>query len=851
MQETDSKELSNPGARARRWSFGSAQFDEARQLLTLAGSPITVEPKPLQLLSMLLEQAGEVLTKRELIEALWPGRVVTDGVLTNAVNKLRAALNDDPPQIVRTVHGHGYKLGVPAAVEWLTAEPPPNLRLGPGQAPPQRPLWGLVQRLGRGGQGEAWLAEHSKTRERRVFKFALDESALTSLKREVTLYRLLSQTAGISPTLVRVLDWNFTDRPYFIESEWQPQGNLLDWAQARGGIGSLPLAQRLELVAELAQTLAQAHDVGVLHRDLKPSNLFVAQEGEVIRLRMADWGAGEVTQSALLTQAGITRAGFTRMGRSDSSGGTPAYQPPEMLSGQPATARGDIYALGVLLYQMVVADLRRPLAPGWEQDVDDPLLREDIALAAHGKPEQRLGDATELARRLRTLDARHAARETREQQEQALAGQAQEQRAVLERARGRRTAMQVSLALALVALIVIAGLYLRAEQARERSARDVQTAQAVTRFLTEDLLASANPLRRGRRDLSVREALDSASRNLAQRIRDPEVLAATRLAIGSAYAGIGDRQLAEQNLQAALTHWEQTGAGDAPAAQGARTALAELYAAARDLESLTRMAQTLLAVEARTATPDAALALRAQLALDYAHCYRPGFTLPDCVARMRELHARALDTLGSAHPDAARIGLSLAGELARGGQPDEGLALAQSAMDDWRRAVGADDPLLLSRSQDYGLILLRVGRAQEAAAHFHDLRARVARIYGQDHAEVQLIETNLTQALNRIGQHTEALALATRLYPVRLEAFGEDDLYSRFIRGEHAYALFKLGRVREAQGMLRALVSLDERVDGPDRGQTPRHRQWLEEIEAAVLVSPPPAGGAGGGVDAR
>lgn len=833
MQETDPKEISPPPRRARRWGFGSAEFDEARQLLSVGGAPVVIEPKPLQLLEMLLSQPGEVLTKRELIEGLWPGRVVTDGVLTNAVNKLRAALQDDPPQIVRTVHGHGYKLGVPVSVETLQAEPPPNLRLGAGLTPPQRPLWVLTERLGRGGQGEAWLAQHGKTRERRVFKFALDESALTSLKREVTLYRMLSQTAGIEPALVRLLDWNFTDRPYFIESEWQPLGNLLDWSRARGGISVLPLEQRLELLAQIAEVVARAHDVGVLHKDLKPSNLFVeAATAGSVRLRIADWGAGQVTDGALLTEAGITRAGFTVAG--EGSGGTPGYQPPEGLSGAPATARGDIYALGVLLYQMVIGDLRRPLAPGWEQDVTDPLLCEDIALAAHGKPEQRLGDAGELARRLRTLEARRSARVEQDAQARLAAQRAEQQRAALQRAQGRRSLMQVSLVLASVALVVIAALYWRAEQALTRSARDVQTAQAVTRFLTEDLLASANPLRRGRRDVSVREALDSASHGLAQRIRDPEVLAATRLAIGSAYAGIGERPLAEQHLQAALAHWESTRGGDGPAAQSARTALAELYAAARDLESLTRMAQILLAVEARTATPDAALALRAQLALDFAHCYRPGFTLPDCVARLRELHTRALATLGSAHADTARIGLSLAGELGRAGQLEEASELAQRAMDDWRRAVGPDDPLLLSRSQDYGLILMRSGKVREALAHFADLRERVARIHGAGHPDLELIDTNTLEGLLLSGEPAQALSLAERLYRQRVEVHGERDVYARHIRGNQAAALMALQRPQEALRLLQPLVRLDQSLDGPDRGLTPRHRRLLREVEAAV-----------------
>jgi serine/threonine protein kinase len=84
------------------------------------------------------------------------------------------------------------------------------------------------------------------------------------------------------------------------------------------------------------------------------------------------------------------------------------YAPPELLAGRPYTIEGDIYSLGVLLYQLVVGDLSKPLAHGWEQDISDDLLREDVAACVAGDPSKRLTSATELARRLRSLDQRRA-----------------------------------------------------------------------------------------------------------------------------------------------------------------------------------------------------------------------------------------------------------------------------------------------------------------------------------------------------------------------------------------------------------------------------------------------------------
>src|SRR6476469_3349752 len=95
------------------------------------------------------------------------------------------------------------------------------------------------------------------------------------------------------------------------------------------------------------------------------------------------------------------------------------YSPPELLVGKPFTTQGDIYSLGVLLYQMVVGDLFKPLAPGWQRDVTDELLLADIESCIEGDPARRLNSAAELSRRLRTLGERRKALEQKRAAERA------------------------------------------------------------------------------------------------------------------------------------------------------------------------------------------------------------------------------------------------------------------------------------------------------------------------------------------------------------------------------------------------------------------------------------------------
>src|SRR5688500_14258281 len=100
-------------AGSRVWRFANACLDESRLELRVGGVVTTLEPKPLELLMFLLRRAGEVATKDQILEALWPGRLVTEASLTKCVAKLRQALGDSEQIIVRTVHGFGYRFGVP------------------------------------------------------------------------------------------------------------------------------------------------------------------------------------------------------------------------------------------------------------------------------------------------------------------------------------------------------------------------------------------------------------------------------------------------------------------------------------------------------------------------------------------------------------------------------------------------------------------------------------------------------------------------------------------------------------------------------------------------------------------
>lgn len=431
---------------------------------------------------------------------------------------------------------------------------------------PHRENWILNRKLGEGGFGEVWLAIHDKARTRRVFKFCFDADRLRSLKRELTLLRLLHDALGSRSDIARLEDVQLDAPPYFLVSEFADLGNLIDWIASEGGIDSIAMQRRLEIVARLADAAAAAHSVGVLHKDIKPNNvlMFRADAGAALP-RLADFGIGALTDRAQLASRNITVGGATlselTMAKSSASG-TPLYAPPETLAGMPFAVQGDIYALGVLLYQFVIGDLRRPLAVGWERDVDDHLLRADIAVCVDGDPARRLRSASELAQRLRSLDARRAADCAARISIVREARRRRATRAILASAAG----LAVLLAIAVIGFVRERTLRDAAETARaaERQQRELaeaarlaesrqrEEAEAVSSFL-QDMLSAPDPAQFGR-DVTVRQVIDSALKKLdaGELARQPRIESAIRGAIGSALHGLGLYEAARPQLQKAL-----------------------------------------------------------------------------------------------------------------------------------------------------------------------------------------------------------------------------------------------------------------------------------------------------------
>jgi non-specific serine/threonine protein kinase len=695
----------------RRWHFANAVLDERTLDLIVNGSDAELERRPLEVLLYLLQHAGEVCTKDELLAGVWPGRVLSETVLTKCIGRLREALGDRDQDIIKTAYGYGYRLVAPVRVELVAAPERARFAFQPGDAAHGRPLWSLVERLGAGGHGEAWRVRHVKTREQRVFKFALDESSLVALKREITLFRVINDTLGENAAVVKLLDWNLEQFPYFVEAEYIAGGNLLDWVQGRGGIDAIPLAERLEIVARLANALAAIHSVGVLHKDVKPSNVMVRPVGpHDVEILLADFGSGAVLDGDRLERLGITRLGFTKtLAVSEALSSTPLYLAPEVLLGQPFTVKTDLYALGVILYQFLAGDFHKVMSPGWERGIEDELLREDLALLADGNPAMRLSDAEVLARRLRTLDERRRAlAEKRETDEKA-----ERTRRMLERARARRFGLAVAFGVLLVGLAVSTALYLKTREAQAHTAVAAAQAKAVVEFLSRDVFAPVSSGKESVKDMNVVTLLSRAGQEVDSRFAgQPQLASELHFVLGRSLNALNESPRAVRHLNRSMELGEHLDG------EGAESAL-------------------------RSAS--------ALISLDYAVGH-----LRDTLGRYRSVLSDGEKRLG---PDARTV-LELHLTLTRGDYLLGNWAQAAQEMPrllEKARAGGSVAPAFIAENRFYyGQMLTDLARPEDARKQLEIAIQELTTTLGESHGLVAEARAALGRALSEAGRYAEA-----------------------------------------------------------------------------------------------
>jgi serine/threonine protein kinase len=249
--------------------------------------------------------------------------------------------------------GNFLEFGAANTVSIATASLASGTRLGPYE---------ILGPVGAGGMGQVYKA-HDQRLTRDVAVKVLkhldsDRAAWERFQREARAASALSH-----PNICTVHDVGEAEgQPYLVME-------LLEGVTLTAYIGEKPLETdtTLSIAVQIADALESAHAKGIIHRDIKSANIMINSRGQV---KVLDFGLArrlEVTRGEeALTRDGAVSAGGVR--------GTPAYMPPEVLRGEVADARGDLWALGVLLYQMLTG--RLPFTGETVYDISAAILRD-------------------------------------------------------------------------------------------------------------------------------------------------------------------------------------------------------------------------------------------------------------------------------------------------------------------------------------------------------------------------------------------------------------------------------------------------------------------------------------------
>jgi len=280
----------------------------------------------------------------------------------------------------------------------------------PGDCPVSHTDLELTEFLGKGGFGEVWRAKHLDRPDHSevVLKFCIDERAARSLQREVQLLDKI-RSRGEHRNIVKLLNTHLRVTPPCLEYEYVKGGDLAKWFDERIRRATQPSPPQIaEIIRTIADAVAFAHRQGIIHRDIKPQNVLVEKTTKnEIRFKLTDFGIGGIMHTEALKD--LRGAEANSVGTLSRGTYTPLYASTEQQSGGKPDPRDDVYALGVLWYQLLMGDLMlaAPRGSGWKSKLVgrgvQPAMTDLIDKCIEDEREDRIADAGILVAEIEKL----------------------------------------------------------------------------------------------------------------------------------------------------------------------------------------------------------------------------------------------------------------------------------------------------------------------------------------------------------------------------------------------------------------------------------------------------------------
>jgi len=652
----------------------------------------------------------------------------------------------------------------------------------------------LLSILGEGGMGIVYLAEQESPVKRqvalKVIKPGMDS------KRVLARFEAEQQALALMehPHVARVHDAGLTPsgRPYFV-MEYVKGLPITEYCDCH----KLTIEGRLNLFLQVCHAVHHAHQKGIIHRDIKPSNILVSYQDDQAVPKIIDFGVAKAIAQPLTE--------WTLATEESQLLGTPEYMSPEQadMASEDIDTRSDIYSLGVLLYVLLTGALpfdSDTLRTGGIDHIRQIIRETDpktpsTRLSSLGEEAKKLAESrrTEVAALARYLhkelewiplkamrkeraERYRSASEFADDIENYLKGApliagppsaVYRLRKFMRRNRALVTGILVVAAVLIAGVIVSTIFGIRAE-------RQARTSQAISDFLSNDLLTSVDPVMRAQQGASFESILDVASQRLEGKFGDqPLIEASIRHTIGRTYTRLGNYNAAESNLKRAIElRRDNVGTDDQEILVYMRE-LGWVYFFQSRYEKADLFLAEAVGGLRRILNEVDPILLAAISQLGWV------YQLQGRYEEAEKLQAEALEVvqrrLGPEHPYAPGHMEGLAAAYSAQGRFVEAAELCRKAMDISRRLHGEEHYETLNYTFTLAQLCRELGRYSEAEELYVKALKGRRRVWGEEHRLTLTVARNLGSLYRELERYDEAEQLLVPALETNRRLFGEED----------------------------------------------------------------------------
>lgn len=689
--------------------------------------------------------------------------------------------------------------------------------------------WRLLHELGRGGMGSVWLAERADGQFQQAVALKLIKLGMDSAHVQAQFRREREALARLQhPNIAQLIDGGIDarGRPWFAMERIEGIG-LREWMEQR----QPDLRQRLQLFVKLCNAVAHAHQQLVVHRDLKPSNVMVQADDEP---RLLDFGIAKLVES---DEAELTATAHRFLSRDFAS--------PEQLRGEPVSTSTDVYALGLILFELLTGVRYRSVHKQHDTTLRPSALDTVAAPLLSRVPRKQLrGDLDAITLRALAEDPRRryaGVQALADDVEQFLHGRPVNARPDSKLYRLRKTAARnrtatVAIVFALITMLATTLISVRQAERANKASRRAERSQ---QFLA-DLLNDINPFQSAAARISPGHLLDQALQRIEKEFSDvPELQITLRgtIALFISRAGMAEQhlELSARNADAAERHFgarsPELGAAlsDKGIAQrkngqeeGARISLERAEALLRDagptwarerisimtglaalanqngdLASGRRYTEGVM-VERRKLdgeeSPDVAMDLM-NLAANALYDER----YDDAVALAQRSHDMLVKLMGPDHPRLQYVDNLLGLAQAYAGQFDAGIATLRSVLANTEAAFGTDSMAFAQRLSSLGTAQMLMDDPHSARQSYS---VALPRLENAEPYRTRVL-LNLGRALLAIGEDDNALALLQEAHEKMTNHSSGNLGFLQWTQAAHALALARTGKLEQAEALAR------------------------------------------------